>query len=189
MQAGVKTYSMLIASMMGVLVPFLYYNIWGDEKKKRKIFMGDSGSLTLGFILAFLYIKVTMNMDDNQVVPFDETSIILANSLLIVPALDVLRVSIIRIKHRQPMFKADKNHIHHKLIRAGLSQHQALLAIICLIFVFIILNLSLQHFVSLTAIVAIDILIWFAFHLFINKVITKRGKSVFTYISPQNDNT
>jgi len=87
------------------------------------------------------------------------------------------------------MFKADKNHIHHKLIRAGLSQHQALLAIICLIFVFIILNLSLQHFVSLTAIVAIDILIWFAFHLFINKVITKRGKSVFTYISPQNDNT
>ena len=181
MEAGVRTYSMLIASLMGVLIPFFYYNIWGSEKKKQKIFMGDSGSLTLGFILAFLYIKVTMN--NPKVMPFNETSVILANSLLLVPTLDVLRVSIVRLKHHQPIFKADKNHIHHKLMRAGLSQHQALLTIIGLTFIFIILNLTLHHFVTLTIMVIIDLLVWFAFQVIINKMITKRGESVFTYIS------
>lgn len=181
MQAGIRTYSMLIASMMGVLVPFFYYNIWGSEKKRQKIFMGDSGSLTLGFILAFLYVKVTMN--NPNVMPFSETSIILSNSLLIVPALDVIRVSLARLKHHQPMFRADKNHIHHKLIRAGLNQHQTLLAIVCLIFVFIMLNLALQHLVSLTVMAVIDILVWFVFHAIINKMIIKRGKTVFANIS------
>jgi UDP-N-acetylmuramyl pentapeptide phosphotransferase/UDP-N-acetylglucosamine-1-phosphate transferase len=181
MQAELKAYSMLIASMMGVLVPFFYFNIWGNEKKKQKIFMGDSGSLTLGFILAFLYVKVTMN--NPRVMPFSETSIILANSLLIVPALDVVRVSLVRFKHHQPMFKADKNHIHHKLMRAGLSQHQTLLTIIGLIFSFIILNLALQHLVSLTIMAVIDILVWLAFHAIINKMIIKQGKSVFANIS------
>lgn len=181
MQAGVKPYSMLIASMMGVIVPFFYYNIWGNKKKKQKIFMGDSGSLTLGFILAFLYVKVTMN--NPKVMPFSETSIILANSLLIVPALDVVRVSMVRLRHKQPMFKADKNHIHHKLMRAGLDQHQTLLALVCLTFVFIVLNLVLRHFVSLTIIVAIDLLVWLVFHVILNKIITKRGMSVFAYIT------
>jgi UDP-N-acetylmuramyl pentapeptide phosphotransferase/UDP-N-acetylglucosamine-1-phosphate transferase len=181
MQAGVKPYSMLIASMMGVIVPFFYYNIWGNKKKKQKIFMGDSGSLTLGFILAFLYVKVTMN--NPKVMPFSETSIILANSLLIVPALDVVRVSMVRLRHKQPMFKADKNHIHHKLMRAGLDQHQTLLALICLTFVFIVLNLVLRNLVSLTIIVAIDLLVWIVFHVILNKMITKRGKSVFAYIT------
>lgn len=187
MEAGVKTYSMLIASMMGVLVPFFYYNIWGSEKKKQKIFMGDSGSLTLGFILAFLYIKVTMN--NPKVMPFNETSVILANSLLIVPTLDVLRVSIVRLIHHQPIFRADKNHIHHKLIRAGLSQHQALLTIIGLTFLFIILNLTLRHLVSLTMMVIIDILVWLAFQVVTNKMITKRGKPVFASISKKDDHT
>ena len=183
MQAGVKPYSMLIASMMGVIVPFLYYNIWGNEKKKQKIFMGDSGSLTLGFILAFLYVKVTMN--NPKVMPFSESAVILANSLLIVPMLDVVRVSIARVRHHQPMFKADKNHIHHKLMRAGLNQHQALLVIIGLTFVFIVLNIALQHLVSLTIMVVIDVLVWIAFHAIINKMITKRRKPIFAYITQQ----
>lgn len=181
MQAGIKTYSILIASIMGVLVPFFYYNVWGSEKKRQKIFMGDSGSLTLGFILAFLYVKVTMN--NPRVMPYSETVIVLSNSLLIVPVLDVIRVSLVRLKHHQRLFRADKNHIHHKLMRAGLSQHQALLTIICLIFFFIVLNLALQHLVTLTTMAAIDILVWFAFHAIINKIIIKQGKSVFATIS------
>ena len=121
-------------------------------------------------------------MNNPKVMPFSETSIILANSLLIVPALDVIRISYVRFKHNQPIFIADKNHIHHKLMRAGLSQHQALLTIICLIFIFIVLNLVLQHLVSLTVMAAIDILVWFAFHAIINKLIVKQGKSIFANI-------
>ena len=45
---------------MGVLIPFLYHNIWGKQEKNQKIFMGDSGSLTLGYILGVLLIKFCM---------------------------------------------------------------------------------------------------------------------------------
>ena len=54
---GLDLYCTLIAGMMGVLIAFFYYNVFGCADKNRKIFMGDSGSLTLGFILSFLFVK------------------------------------------------------------------------------------------------------------------------------------
>lgn len=176
-QAGMVAYSMLIAGLMGVLLPFLYYNIWGDEKKMQKIFMGDSGSLTLGFILAFLLIKVMM--DNPDVISFSRTSVILAYSLLVVPTYDVVRVSLCRLIHKQPMFKADKNHIHHKLMRTGLNQHITLIVIICLALLFIIVNLAISTFTSLTMIVIVDVLLWLLFHFTLNKVIARKGQAVF----------
>ena len=56
----VWAYSFLIAGLIGVLVAFLYFNLFGSIEKNRKIFMGDAGSLTLGFFLGFLCIKYTM---------------------------------------------------------------------------------------------------------------------------------
>ena len=176
-QANLIIYSMLISGMMGVLLPFLYYNIWGDEKKMQKIFMGDSGSLTLGFILAFLLIKVMM--DNPDVISFSRTSVILAYSLLVVPTYDVVRVSLCRLIHKQPMFKADKNHIHHKLMRTGLNQHITLIVIICLALLFIIVNLAISTFTSLTMIVIVDVLLWLLFHFTLNKVIARKGQTVF----------
>lgn len=176
-QSNLIIYSMLISGMMGVLLPFEYFNIWGDEKKKHKIFMGDSGSLTLGFILAFLLIKVMMNKPD--VTAFSQTSVILAYTLLIVPTFDVVRVSLSRLTHKQSMFKADKNHIHHKLMRTGLNQHLTLIVIVCLALFYIILNMVISTFTSLTVIVIVDILIWLLFHLVLNRMISKKGQSVF----------
>src|SRR3712207_2561077 len=54
-------YCILIAGLMGVLLSYLYFNIFGDASRNRKIFMGDSGSLTLGFILSFLFVKLSMD--------------------------------------------------------------------------------------------------------------------------------
>ena len=68
MRERMYIYSILIAGLMGVLIPFLYYNIWGRVEKNQKIFMGDSGSLTLGYILGFLFVKFTM--DNPNVAPF-----------------------------------------------------------------------------------------------------------------------
>jgi UDP-GlcNAc:undecaprenyl-phosphate GlcNAc-1-phosphate transferase len=58
---GLIVYAILIAGLIGILVTYLYFNIWGDPNKNRKIFMGDSGSLTLGFILGFLFVKALRN--------------------------------------------------------------------------------------------------------------------------------
>ena len=127
---GLFTYSILIAGLMGVLVPYLYFNVLGSVEKKQKIFMGDSGSLTLGFILGFLFIKFAM--DNPNVMPFRKDSLLLSFTMLIVPMIDVVRVVIARTLHRRPLFQADKNHIHHKLMRAGMTQHQALVTILLL---------------------------------------------------------
>ena len=51
------TYATLAFSTLGVLIPFFYYNVFGQVEHGRKIFMGDTGSLTLGYILAFLCIR------------------------------------------------------------------------------------------------------------------------------------
>ena len=177
LRQGVLLYCILMAGLMGVLVSFLYFNILGDHSKNRKIFMGDSGSLTLGFILGFLAVKLAM--DNPRVMRSDPDSIIAAFTLLVVPVFDVVRVSLVRIKHHTPIFKADKNHIHHKLMRCGLSQHQTLGCILLLAIGFIVVNIVLNRMLHSTWVVVIDIIVWVVFHLFVNHCIRKKGMQVF----------
>jgi len=171
------TYCILIAGLLGVLVVFLYFNILGDADKGTKIFMGDSGSLTLGFILGFLFVKFTM--DNPKVRNFSLDSMALAYTLLIVPMFDVVRVSLVRLWHRKPVFQADKNHIHHKLMRAGLNQYQTLVCILCLSLFFIVLNLVLTRFIYVSLIVVVDVVVWMLFHSLVNIRVRKQGHLVF----------
>lgn len=176
-------YSILIAGLMGVLLAYFYYNYFGDVEKNRKIFMGDSGSLSLGFILAFLSVKFAMN--NPQVMPFRIDALFLPVTLLIIPVFDVTRMILVRSKHHKPIFLADKNHIHHKLIRAGMSQHQALWTIIALALGFFIVNDTLMLFLDITYILIIDIFLYIAFHYVVNHYLRRQGKPVFAENTPQ----
>ena len=177
MQETMPLYVILIAGLLGVLVPFMYFNLFDDPKKKRKIFMGDSGSLTLGFILGFLAIKYSM---DNPNVKFwNPDCLLLSYTFLIVPSFDVVRVSLVRMRHRVSIFNADKNHIHHKLMRCDLSQHQALMCILGLAVFYIVLNLTLNLILSTTSIVVIDILVWLGFDQLINLGIRRNGQPIY----------
>ncbi len=159
-------------------IPFLYHNIWGKQEKNQKIFMGDSGSLTLGYILGVLLIKFCMY--NPHVMPYQKGATLLSVTLLLVPTFDVFRVIIVRILHRKPLFRADKNHIHHKLMRAGMTQHQALISIIALSLIFIIINLSLFNQLLVTWIIAIDIIIYIAFQYTLDIFIRRKGGLPFT---------
>lgn len=162
-----RTYSIITAGMIGALVAFLYFNLFGSVERNTKIFMGDSGSLSLGFTLGFLTMKCAM---DNQAIwPLREEGFIIPFTLLFVPTADVVRVTLHRLRHHNPLFTADKNHIHHKLMRTGLTQHKALIAIVCMQTVFIALNWSLYQAVSQTAIVLIDIALYTCINLVINQ--------------------
>lgn len=81
---GLWIYSMLAFSTFGVLVPFFYYNVFGSAEHARKIFMGDTGSLTLGYILSFLAIKYSQS---TNLIPETQGAIVIAFSTLIVPSL------------------------------------------------------------------------------------------------------
>ena len=176
-EEDMTTYCILIAGLMGVLVPFFYFNIFGKAEKNRKIFMGDSGSLTLGFILGFLFVKFTM--DNPKVMTFSFDSMMLAYSLLIVPVYDVVRVSLVRMRHKVPIFRADKNHIHHKLLRTGQNQHQVLACILLLAIAYIAINIILWPMCDMSTLVLIDIAVWLAFHMCINLAIRKNGQQVY----------
>lgn len=165
---GLWIYATLIAGLMGVLVPYMYFNIWGKAENNRKIFMGDSGSLTLGFILGFLFVKFAM--DNPQVMPFRKDSLLLSFTLLIVPLFDVVRVIFVRLRNRKPLFMADKNHIHHLLIDTGLNQHQTLVVILALAIAFTVFNMFLYVVASVyfTSIVLLDVLLYGLVHYVIS---------------------
>ena len=157
-QVFVHTYSILIAGMIGALVAFLYFNLFGKLEKNTKIFMGDSGSLSLGFTLGFFFIKCAS--DNTAIWITRQEALLVPLTLLFVPMADVFRVTLYRQVHHKPLFLADKNHIHHKLMRAGLSQHQALCFIMGLAIVYVFINYGLFPICSSTWILMIDILLY-----------------------------
>lgn len=181
MREHLGLYGILIAGLMGVLIAYFYFNVFGKEELNRKIFMGDAGSLTLGFILGFLLIKFAMH--NPNVMPFRMEGLLLPYTLLIVPMFDVVRVVIARIRNRKPLFSADKNHIHHKLMRAGLNQHQTLIFILLLALVFCMIN-AIMYVVPIdsTIIAIVDIIIYIAFHLVLDRIIGNKGKESFVNV-------
>lgn len=176
-QEGLYIYSIMIAGLMGTLIPFGYYNFFGRVDKQQKIFMGDSGSLTLGFILGFLFVKNAMH--NPEVTYFRPNSLLQSITLLIVPCFDVVRITLARMLHHRSLFDADKNHIHHKLLRAGLSEHNALFTIISLAAAYIVINHLLCDSLPITIILVVDIAIFALFHYILNQFIRHAKKQPF----------
>ena len=163
----VYTYTIIIAGMMGALVAFAYFNLFGKAERNTKLFMGDSGSLSLGFTLGFLAVKCAMQ--NTNIWPYRPEAIIVPITLLFVPTADVVRVTLYRFKHHKPLFDADKNHIHHKLMRTGMNQHQALGIILAMALGYIAINGLLYQVFHATIIVIIDIVLYCIVNMCINR--------------------
>ena len=116
--SGQMIYALVSFSLTGSLIAFFFYNVFG---RINKIFMGDTGSLTLGIAFAFLTIKFLDQPGSTQQQLFGSPAVALA--LMIVPIVDTIRVMIIRIAHKRSPFSADMNHIHHHLIRLTDNNH------------------------------------------------------------------
>ena len=141
--------------------------------------MGDTGSLSIGFLLAFLGLKLVMK--NSSVLQSSSDELLLAFTLLLVPTFDVFRVSLLRMRNHYSPLRADKNHIHHKLLRLGLTPHVTLITILCLALAFLAINFLMYQFTNITVIVITDIAIYSIFHLFINYSIKKKGGSAHVF--------
>ena len=135
-----SAFNLLICmSCIGSLLPFIYFNMFSD----KKIFLGDNGSLILGFILGFLALEL-LSAENNAI-----TSVLGLNTPLVImslfsfPLVDTLRVFTIRVLRKRSPFSADKNHIHHHLLRLGLSHRQATLLILVYTVLITIISLFL----------------------------------------------
>lgn len=171
----VWVFSLLISGLAGVIVAFLRYNLFGNESKGRKIFMGDSGSLSLGYILGFLCVKYSM--DNPAVLQYPKADFIIPFTLLVVPIFDVVRVFIVRLRHHKSPFSADKRHIHHKLMEAGMSQRATLITILSLALTYILITIAMLPHIDNNIIFVIDIVIYIIFNAAINiKIEQKHNK-------------
>lgn len=136
-------YVLLSILCIGFLLAFLRYNL----SSKKRVFMGDTGSMIVGFLLAVLAIKFfaldTTSLESAVITPTNKVWVLLA--IIFIPFFDTSRVFTTRIiRHGKP-FKADRTHIHHILIdylKITHAQASILLASINLIVFIIILLLN-----------------------------------------------
>lgn len=171
MVKGELSFALIASATLGSVIGFFCYNVWG-RVGKNKIFMGDSGSLFLGYVISYLCIKYQM---DDRYIFFDEGALLTSFTLVIIPSFDVIRVAISRRLRGIDMFTPDKTHIHHLFLAMGLNMHQTLISILCLFLAFCGLNyLLFQMEISLEWIILSDIASY-SLTIFITKLLKKQN--------------
>lgn len=168
-------YALLAFVSVGVIIPFFSYNIFGNADRGRKIFMGDTGSLTLGYILSFFVIRFCMH-EPNSMMQVQGSPVLIAFSVLMVPCLDVVRVVLRRARNRKPLFLPDKTHIHHKFLAMGFSPRRALITIQIMSACFCAFTMGALDFMNNTVIFIIDIATWTLLNVWFDKIINKKDQ-------------
>lgn len=162
-------YLLLSLTLNGCLIAFLKYNL--SSSSEEKIFMGDTGSLIVGFIISALTMKfLALPSNKLEDLPFLIENIpLIAIGILIVPLFDTARVFTIRLANRKSPFSADRNHTHHILIDYFNISHKKASLIIGafnLIFVYlvIILGSTSYNFWLVTVIVFTVVVLGYFFY-------------------------
>ena len=108
-------------------------------------------------------------MNNPLIKPFSEGAIVVSFATLIVPLFDVVRVVRIRYFQHKPLFMPDQNHIHHKFLRVGMSHYVAMILILALALFFSFFNIVAVEYISNNIVIFIDIVLWIAFHLWLDR--------------------
>ena len=132
MSGDVNT-ALIAFSLAGGVLAFLYFNF-----NPARIFMGDTGSLVLGFVAAVLCIRL-MEINLVSASPVLPHAPVFVLSIVLIPVFDTLRVFIVRIWNGKSPFSPDKTHIHHLLTNQGFS-HAFAAKLICFIHAFILIE-------------------------------------------------
>jgi len=108
----------ILAVFMGSLIGFLFFNF-----PPAVIFMGDCGSMFIGFMLSIITILGTYYRPESPTL----FPVVIPLLVLAVPLFDTISVIAIRIKHNAPIFRGDKNHFSHRLVRRGMGVRTAVM--------------------------------------------------------------
>lgn len=119
---GDSIFSVLAFSLFGAIISFLIFN-WDPSE----IFMGDTGSMVIGFMLSIMTIHF---INTNHTLPFDspyafKASVATAACIIIIPLIDTSRIIILRLSKKKSPFAPDKSHIHHAIMRLGMTHEQS----------------------------------------------------------------
>lgn len=170
------TMACLAFTLAGGLMGFLRFNF----SKTSKIFMGNTGSLIIGFMLAFFAVRfVSLNASYRYEPTAFFNAPIIAIVILIVPIFDTLRVFLVRILAGRSPFSADRNHMHHILLDNGLSHINATI-VLCGIsllntIMFLLLHQNISNTLSLIILGCL-----FGVYMFVSFSLKMRAKYVST---------
>lgn len=140
--SGHMACTILSFSLVGTLAAFFYFNVFS---KRNKIFLGDTGSLVLGFVMGILVCRfLQLELLTQGLLDIDSTPTVVCG-ILVVPLFDSIRVFVLRVSQGRSPFKADRQHIHHRLLEIGCTHLQATLILIGVNIFFIALSFSFQH--------------------------------------------
>jgi len=119
-----QIFSILSFAMLGAIFAFLIFN-W----EPSEVFMGDTGALVIGMMLAILVIHfINVNYELPAMTPYKfNGSVGTAACIIIIPLVDTLRIVILRLSKGQSPFSPDKSHVHHAIMRLGMSHGQTTL--------------------------------------------------------------
>lgn len=166
---NVTLYSILSFSVTGALIAFLIYN-----RTPAKIFMGDSGSLLIGLLLAILLIEfVQQHNNPSNGYYYFLNAPLLAIGCFAIPLFDFLRVISERFIFGKPPMSPDRKHIHHLFIDAGYSHNISSLSIVILNILFAIMAGFLQGFGFVGPILFLMAIFWIIVSYLKTKVILR----------------
>lgn len=154
-----SAYVLMAAVCIATILPFYYFNTRGTIENRRKVFMGDCGSLSLGLILAFLAVRLGRYYP-NDIIRIPNCLLVAASTVML-PCLDALRVMAVRVVHGKNPFEADKQHMHHLLLSLGLSHKGARMTMFALSFALFALTVGLSWIgIDINIVLAADIVLW-----------------------------
>lgn len=166
---------LLSSSMLGVLVMFYLYNTLG-KRGVNKTFMGDTGSLTMGFLVAFFAIKLCCIEKTTSIPTAGNGSyMVYSLSLVLIPVMDVFRVFLARIRNGKSPFFPDKRHIHHKFMALGFSMRQTRYIIFGLSLLYFCMNVVLFDVfkLNINIVILICATMWILMNLLITRLVCR----------------
>jgi UDP-GlcNAc:undecaprenyl-phosphate GlcNAc-1-phosphate transferase len=145
-----RLYSLVIvlSACAGALLGFLKNNI-----SPAKIFMGDGGSLVLGFLLSTAGILLIETAHAFPGLMQPSKAAILVTAILVIPVFDTWRVFASRIRRGASPFKADKTHLHHLFLIAGLNHRKTAFSLYFFAILLVLLALLLSNFKGVSIVI------------------------------------
>lgn len=137
---GDTAHTIVAFSAFSAIIAFLIFN-WNPAR----IFMGDTGSLVLGFINAVLVVRFISLYSDQEATTFISVAPAIGFALFFVPMADLLRLVIIRLQQGKSPFEPDMQHLHHCLLEKGLNHRQTSILLVVSNCFFIAYAIVMQH--------------------------------------------
>ena len=157
--AGMESWCLLALVMTASLLAFLRFNFY-----KASIFMGDTGSMLIGLLITVFGIQYINCC--GEVAVFNADKLLLVSGIIVLPVIDLVRVSISRMLKGYSPLEADRTHMHHIMLRIGLSTPAICVSLVLINLGMMYCAVWLSRIPTITAVPALGILTGEALFLF-----------------------